>query len=110
MKAQLEIIVNNTKDLKTQGQQLATGLDKAKSDIGKMLQDCQNISIQSSPCSNVDDSKLQQGANFNKVPNVASELQSITDVVDLDFATAAEEVTLLRIISYTLNSKKLINV
>lgn len=93
MKGQLETIVNNTIELKKQGQQLATGLDEAKTNITQMINDCKSLSTPSpSFCGNIDSSQLQQGANFSKVPDVESQLDSIKEVTDLDFVTAAEEV------------------
>lgn len=86
MSDQLSIISSNTRDLKISSQTLQSKLNETKQELTTVTQNCAAKGI-SCP----DPTSLALDADFNNVPNITSELDSVQAIVDSDFAGAAEK-------------------
>lgn len=86
MSNQLNIINNNTKSLQASSKALQTKLNTIKNKLDPIVTSCAGAGL---TCP--DTSSLTLDADFNNVPNITAELDSVQDIVNNDFAGAAEE-------------------
>ena len=92
MKDQLEVIRSNSDNLTTLAGHLNTGLNKTKSNLTDIQNQCNGTIPAPNFCNDVDASKLAADADFTNLPNVTEQLQNIQNVVNQDFEKSAQEV------------------
>ena len=86
----LQTVNTSSEALKTESKSLEKRLADITTELIRIKNECNGSVIP--PCAQISTEGLVPNANFSKLPNVDSELQSIKDIVQQNFSGAADKV------------------